>query len=109
MNGVDAIAIACGQDVRAIESACHVYTIYNSTRYKSLSEYWIKDGYFHGKLELPLLIGTKGGSVLKNGMDCLEMLGNPNSKTLAGIICSVGLAQNFGALRALVTGIFLLL
>ena len=62
MNGVDAVAIALGQDWRAIESAAHSYAAI-SGRYSPLSDYKIENGVLKGRLELPIAVGTKGGAV----------------------------------------------
>lgn len=108
-NGIDAACIALGQDWRAIEAASHAYAS-RSGRYQALTKYWLEkaeDGreLFCGELELPLAVGTKGG-VLKThptyGYN-LHMAGNPDANALARILCCVGLAQNFAALRALTT------
>tara|TARA_Y100000991_G_scaffold139653_1_gene105196 strand:- start:22515 stop:23822 length:1308 start_codon:yes stop_codon:yes gene_type:complete len=103
MNGVDAVAIATGNDFRAIEASVHAYA--SMENYSSLSNAYIKNEFFYFELKLPLAIGTVGGvtnlhPLVKIG---LEILGNPNSKELMKIIASVGLAQNFGAIRSLVT------
>jgi len=110
MNGIDAVALATGQDWRAIEAAGHgSATLGEGGRYGSLSKYWIEetDGreHFCGELELPMPVGTKGGVLLTNPVYHYThgLLGFPDAKTLATIIVSVGLAQNFAALRALAT------
>ena len=103
MNGVDAVAIATGNDFRAIEAGAHAYA--SIGKYKSLSNAYIKNGMFYFELKLPLAIGTVGGvtnlhPLVKLALNILE---NPNAKDLMNIIASVGLAQNFGAVRSLVT------
>ena len=103
MNGVDAVAIATGNDFRAIEAGAHAYA--SIGKYKSLSNAYIENGMFYFELKLPLAIGTVGGvtnlhPLVKLALNILE---NPNAKELMNIIASVGLAQNFGALRSLVT------
>ena len=65
MNGVDAVAIALGQDWRAIESAAHSFASLNG-RYKPLADYKIVDGKFIGRIELPISVGTKGGAITTN-------------------------------------------
>lgn len=106
MNGIDAICLATGQDWRAVESSIHSYAS-RGKRYSPLSDYKIiqKDGvqYFRGSLELPIAVGVKGGVLDKNPLykTTLNILGQPNAKELAEIIVTVGLAQNFAALRAL--------
>jgi degradative hydroxymethylglutaryl-CoA reductase len=62
MNGVDAVALALGQDWRAIESAAHSYASI-SGKYKPLTSYWTKGDTFCGKLEMPISVGTKGGAI----------------------------------------------
>ncbi|KAG0227763.1 hypothetical protein BGW42_002733 [Actinomortierella wolfii] len=154
MNGVDAVAVATGQDWRAVEAGAHawaggagvddikhdnrqehhhhkrkrqdldeenqlIYHSRSSTFYRSLTRYWIEEdeerlqqGYqgkdalvFCGELEMPLMVGTKGGVLSTNPVHAftLGIMGYPDSKQLAMAMVSVGLAQNFAALRALVT------
>ena len=104
MNGIDAVVIATGNDFRAIEAGAHAYASRNGT-YQSLSNAYIKKNNFYFKLTLPMAIGTVGGVTNLHPLVklALKILGNPNSKELMKIIASVGLAQNFGALRSLVT------
>ncbi len=103
-NGIDAVAIATGNDFRAIEAAGHTYASKDG-RYKSLSHVEIKDGRFKFWLELPLAVGTVGGltSLHPLAKHSLEMLGNPSAKELMMIAATVGLANNFAAVRSLVT------
>jgi len=103
MNGIDAVAIATGNDFRAIEAGAHAYA--SIGKYKSLSDAYIKNEKFYFELKLPLAIGTVGGvtnlhPLVKLALGILE---NPDSKELMSIMASVGLAQNFGALRSLIT------
>lgn len=102
LNGVDAVALAIGQDWRAIESAAHSYASITG-RYMPLTRYKIKDGYFHGRIELPIAVGSQGGAIKSNPsyLNTLKILGYPNAQETANILASVGLAQNFAALRAL--------
>ena len=65
MNGIDAVAIALGQDWRAIESAAHSFAAIKG-RYMPLSSYKIKNGLFQGKIEIPISVGTKGGAISTN-------------------------------------------
>ena len=104
MNGIDAVVIATGNDFRAIEAGAHAYASRNGT-YQSLSDAYIKNKNFYFELTLPMAIGTVGGVTNLHPLVklALKILGNPNSKELMKIIASVGLAQNFGALRSLVT------
>lgn len=104
MNGIDAVVIATGNDFRAIEAASHAYAA-RSGQYRSLTDCKVEDGMFHFWIEIPLALGTVGGltglhPVVKFAH---ELLGNPNAKELMGIVAASGLAQNFAALRALVT------
>lgn len=104
MNGVDAVVIATGNDFRAIEAASHTYASRNG-QYSSLTHCTVENGVFRFWIELPLALGTVGGLTKLHPMVKLahEMLGHPNSETLMSIVAASGLAQNFGALRALVT------
>jgi hydroxymethylglutaryl-CoA reductase len=103
MNGIDAVALATGQDFRAIEAAAHAYAARDG-KYRSLSN-WSKTrtGDLVGELELPLAVGIVGGSasVHPTAMVGLKILGVKTAKELATILCAVGLAQNMAALRAL--------
>jgi hydroxymethylglutaryl-CoA reductase len=103
-NGIDAVAIATGNDFRAIEAAGHTYASQDG-KYKSLSHVELKDGKFKFYLELPLAVGTVGGltSLHPLAKHSLEMLGNPSAKELMMISATMGLANNFAAVRSLVT------
>ncbi|WP_064579665.1 hydroxymethylglutaryl-CoA reductase, degradative [Streptobacillus moniliformis] len=103
-NGIDAISLATGNDWRAIEAGAHAYASRDG-KYKSLTSWKYKNGILHGIMELPLAIASFGGSVGVHPTSkiSLEILGNPNAKELSEITACVGLAQNFAALRALVT------
>lgn len=104
MNGIDAVVIATGNDFRAIEAACHTYASKNG-HYQSLTHCEVKNGVFKFWIEVPMALGTVGGLTTLHPLVkfSLEMLGQPNSSQLMSIIASSGLAQNFAALRALVT------
>ena len=108
-NGIDAILIATGNDWRAIEAGAHAFASRDG-RYQGLSQ-WTLDlerEELVGEMTLPMPVATKGGSIGLNPRVSLshELLGNPSAKELAQIIVSIGLAQNFAALKALVsTGI----
>lgn len=108
-NGIDAILIATGNDWRAIEAGAHAFAS-RYGRYQGLSQ-WTLDmerEELVGEMTLPMPVATKGGSIGLNPRVALshELLGNPSAKELAQIIVSIGLAQNFAALKALVsTGI----
>lgn len=104
MNGIDAVVIATGNDFRAVEAACHTYASRNG-HYSSLTHCEVKDGIFRFWIEVPLALGTVGGLTSLHPMVkfSLELLGKPSAYELMGIVASSGLAQNFAALRALVT------
>ena len=105
MNGVDAVALATGNDWRAIEAAAHAYAARNG-RYAALTQ-WYKNeqGDLIGEIELPLKVGTVGGSLETNSTVRIahRLLGSPSAVELAQVMGAVGLAQNFAALRALST------
>jgi hydroxymethylglutaryl-CoA reductase len=105
MNGIDAVALACGQDWRAIEAGAHAYAARGGC-YTSLST-WTQDreGNLVGTLELPLAVGTVGGAtrVHPGARVALKILGVQTARELAEVMAAVGLAQNLGALRALAT------
>jgi hydroxymethylglutaryl-CoA reductase len=104
MNGIDAVAIATGNDWRAIEAGAHAWAS-RTGQYRSLTKWSKRSGQLHGSISLPLQIGTVGGSIRSHPQvqTCLKILGNPRAQELSGIIAMVGLAQNLGALKALVT------
>ncbi len=105
MNGVDAVVIATGNDWRAIEAGAHAYAA-REGRYTSLSK-WGKDedGNLTGELEMPMAVGIVGGAtkVHPTAKAALKLMGVRTAAELAGVIVSVGLAQNLAALRALAT------
>lgn len=103
-NGIDAVAIATGNDFRAIEAAGHAYAARNG-HYQSLSHVDLSAGRFKYYLELPLALGTIGGltSLHPLAKHSLEMLGKPSARDLMMITATVGLANNFSAVRSLVT------
>ncbi len=105
MNGTISVANATGQDSRAIEAAANAYAA-RSGKYSSLTE-WSKnaEGNLVGKLELPLSVGIVGGIIKVHPIAkiCTKILGVTSAKELACVITATGLAQNFSALRALVT------
>src|SRR5699024_5509394 len=105
MNGVDALGIATGNDWRAIEASAHAYAS-RSGQYRSLTR-WDKNnsGDLVGTLTLPMPIGTVCGSIsIHPGAKLAHsILDNTSAQDLGGIIVSVGLAQNFAAVRALIT------
>ena len=105
MNGIDSVVIATGNDWRAIEAGAHAYASLNG-QYQPLTS-WTKDedGNLVGTITLPLPVGTVGGSISihPGAQFAHELLGHPSAVELAGIIASIGLAQNLAAVRALVT------
>tara|TARA_B100000029_G_scaffold515636_1_gene623665 strand:+ start:65 stop:1378 length:1314 start_codon:yes stop_codon:yes gene_type:complete len=104
MNGIDAVAIATGNDFRAIEAGIHAYASKNG-KYTGLTKAKIENGVFNFSITIPLALGTIGGITNLHPLVklALEMLDNPNSDELMQITASVGLAQNYGALRSLIT------
>ena len=128
MNGIDAVALATGQDWRALEASAHAYSYLSNIKYYSLYYFYYITNYslefgkyqplshfevsidpqtgekvFNGVLELPLSVGVKGGVLASNSLyhNSLRLLDFPSAQTLSEIIVTVGLSQNFAALRAL--------
>lgn len=104
MNGIDAVVIASGNDWRAVEAGAHAYAARNG-RYEPLS-IWRRDGdVLVGRIELPLALGTVGGTlrVHPGARLSLEILGVEASGDLAAVAAAVGLASNLAAVRALAT------
>lgn len=104
MNGVDAVVIATGNDFRAVEACAHAYASKDG-RYTSLTHCSVKDGVFRFWIELPISVGVVGGLTNIHPLVkfSLALLQNPNAEELMGILAVSGLAQNFAALRSLVT------
>ena len=106
MNGVDAVLLATGNDWRAVEAGVHAHAARDG-QYRGLSQWSLSadQARLEGELTLPLSIATVGGTlaVHPTAQLALAILGKPNARELAQIIAAVGLAQNFAALRALVT------
>ena len=105
MNGIDAVAIACGQDWRALEAGAHAYASITG-KYLPLTKYSKdKNGDLVGEIELPIAVGIVGGATKTHPLAqiALKTLGIKNAGELACVLASVGLAQNFAALRALST------
>ncbi|HZY70039.1 MAG TPA: hydroxymethylglutaryl-CoA reductase, degradative [Thermoplasmata archaeon] len=109
MNGISAVVIATGNDFRAVESGAHSYSAYTATDggvLKPLTQYSKNAaGDLVGRIELPLAVGLIGGAtaVHPTAKANVKLLGVKHASELAGVLASVGLAQNFGALRALAT------
>ena len=104
MNGIDALVIATGNDFRAVEAGIHAYAARKGV-YSSLSHAFLERDEFVFQLKLPLSLGTVGGLTQLHPMVkwSMELLGNPNAKNLMEIVAVAGLAQNFAALRSLIT------
>jgi hydroxymethylglutaryl-CoA reductase len=103
MNGIDAVALATGQDFRAIEAGAHAYAARDGT-YRSLTSWRrTKEGDLAGGIELPLAVGVVGGIVNAHptAKFALQILGVKSAKELAMVIATTGLAQNLAAIRAL--------
>jgi len=103
-NGIDAVVLATGNDFRAVEGCGHTHAA-RSGQYRSLTSCSLKGGKFRFSIEFPIAVGTVGGltSLHPLAKRSLELLGNPNAKELMQIIVCVGLAQNFAAVKSLVT------
>ncbi len=105
MNGVDALALATGNDWRAVEAGVHAYAA-AAGHYRALT-HWGRgaDGALCGEITLPLKVGTVGGTLTSNPAAALglALTGARSAGELAQLMAAVGLAQNFAALRALVT------
>jgi hydroxymethylglutaryl-CoA reductase len=103
MNGIDAVALATGQDFRAIEAGAHAYAARDGT-YRSLTK-WRKNrkGDLEGELEMPLAVGTVGGITAAHPTAklALRIMGTRSAQDLAMAMASAGLAQNLAAIRAL--------
>ena len=105
MNGVTAVTMASGNDTRAIESGAHSYAA-RGGKYRSLSQYEKNaDGDLVGTIEIPVAVGTVGGATRVHPVARANMkiLGVKSASDLGRILASVGLSQNFAALRALAT------
>ncbi len=104
MNGVDAVVIATGNDFRAVEAGVHAYAAKGGT-YSSLSHAFLEGEEFIFQLKLPLSLGTVGGLTQLHPMVrwSIELLGKPDAKKLMEIAAVAGLAQNFAAIKSLIT------
>ncbi len=103
-NGIDAVVLATANDFRAIEACGHAYAARDG-QYRSLSQCTVEDGAFTFWLDLPLAVGTVGGLTRLHPVArrALDILGQPSARELMSIIAATGLAQNFAAVRSLVT------
>ena len=104
-NGIDAVALATGNDFRAVEACGHAYAS-REGQYKGLTQVEIRNNVFNYVLDLPLALGTVGGLTRLHplAVQSLELLGNPSAEMLMQIAAAAGLANNFSAVRSLVTG-----
>ena len=105
MNGIDPLAIATGNDWRAIEAGAHAFAA-QSGRYRALTTWTVaENGDLNGKIQLPLKVGTVGGTLASNPAAALglALTGAKSAPDLANLMAAVGLAQNFAAIRALAT------
>jgi hydroxymethylglutaryl-CoA reductase len=102
MNGIDAVAIATGNDWRGIEAGAHAFAA-RSGRYTSLTRWWREDGHLNGSIDVPMAVGVVGGSTQVHPAIRVvhKIMGQPTAQELAILMAAVGLAQNMGALKAL--------
>jgi hydroxymethylglutaryl-CoA reductase len=103
-NGIDAVVVATGNDYRAVEACGHAYAARDG-QYRGLSDVSLENGKFRFSLEIPLAIGTVGGLTSLHPLARLSlmMLGRPSASELMKIVATIGLAQNFAAVRSLIT------
>ena len=104
MNGIDAVILATGNDFRAVEAAVHAYACKDG-QYSSLTHASVENDIFKMWIELPLALGTVGGLTSLHPLVgfAFDLLQKPNAKKLMQLVAVAGLAQNFAALRSLVT------
>ncbi|MCZ2222926.1 MAG: hydroxymethylglutaryl-CoA reductase, degradative [Chitinophagales bacterium] len=104
MNGVDAVVLATGNDFRAVEACSHTYAAHTGT-YTSLSHVDIEGNFFRFTLEIPFALGVVGGLTTLHPLVklSLELLDNPSATELMSIAAAIGLANNFSAVKNLVT------
>lgn len=105
MNGIDPVVVATGNDWRAIEAGAHAFAA-RSGRYMSLTRWSVDDrGALTGSIELPMALGLVGGATKTHpaAQAALKVLDVSSAQELAGVVATVGLAQNMAALRALAT------
>ncbi|MCP3100083.1 hydroxymethylglutaryl-CoA reductase, degradative [Myxococcus sp. K15C18031901] len=102
MNGIDSVAIATGQDWRAIEAGAHAFAC-RGGQYRPLSTWYLEEGHLVGRIELPMALGLVGGPIkIHPGVQtALKLLRASSVRELSMVFAAVGLAQNFAALRAL--------
>ncbi|MBM3936796.1 MAG: hydroxymethylglutaryl-CoA reductase [Sphingomonadales bacterium] len=104
MNGIDSVVLATGNDFRAVEACAHAFAAKDG-QYRSLTNASVENGVFRFWIEIPLALGTVGGLTSLHPMVKFshELLGNPGARDLMQITAAVGLAQNFSALKSLVS------
>lgn len=102
MNGIDAVAIATGQDWRAIEAGAHAFACRDG-QYRPLSTWTLEEGHLVGRIELPLALGTVGGPIKIHPQvqAAMKVLRAQSARELSMVMAAVGLSQNFAAVRAL--------
>jgi hydroxymethylglutaryl-CoA reductase len=103
MNGITAVALATGNDTRALEAAAHSWAA-RSGAYRPFSTYRCDGEQLHGHIEIPVVLGTVGGAaeIHPTAAAARQLLGSPSAARLACIAASVGLSQNLAAVMALV-------
>jgi hydroxymethylglutaryl-CoA reductase len=104
MNGVDAVVMATGNDWRGVEAGAHAFAAVNG-RYRPLATWRAENGDLVGQLEMPMALGTVGGTLHAHAGArlALKLLGVTGATELGMIVASAGLASNLAALRALAT------
>lgn len=104
MNGIDAVVLATGNDFRAVEAGVHAYAS-KEGKYTSLSHAEVRKGQFRFWMEIPLALGTVGGLTGLHPLSkiALEILQKPSAEDLMKIVAATGLAQNFAAVKSLIT------
>ncbi|WP_424495221.1 hydroxymethylglutaryl-CoA reductase, degradative [Salinimicrobium sp. GXAS 041] len=104
MNGIDAVVLATGNDFRAIEAGIHAYASKDGN-YTSLTHASVENGIFRFWMEIPLALGTVGGLTSLHPLSkvALEILQKPSAQDLMKIVAVAGLAQNYAAVKSLIT------
>ena len=103
-NGIDALALATGNDFRAIEACGHAFAARNGS-YRGLTDVEVKDGLFRFNIDLAMAVGVVGGVTGVHPMSklALQILGNPSAPELMMYLAVAGLASNFAAVKVLVS------
>ena len=105
MNGIDAVAIACGQDFRALEAGAHCFASLKG-KYTTLTKYYKdREGNLVGEIEMPMAVGLVGGAIKTSPVAKIsaKIINVKTANELAEVMAAVGLAQNFAALRVMAT------